>query len=61
MTVYLPVCAERTDSSTNLPGLKMCANIHTFHGNPENCLKAAVNPEIGGLTHLPSRVRNNPG
>ena len=28
------------------------ASVHTAEGNLENCLKATVNPEIGGLTHL---------
>ena len=37
------------------------ASVHAAEGNPENCLKATVNPEIGGLTHLASRVRKYPG
>ena len=52
---------DMVDCSTNVPGLENWASIHTSNDNPENCLKAAVNPEIGGLTHLASRVRNYPG
>ena len=37
------------------------SSIHTAEGNPENYLKATVNPKIGGLTHLRSRVRKYPG
>ena len=34
------------------------ASVHTFKGNPENCLKATVNPKIGGLIHLASGLEN---
>ena len=47
------------DEKTHVAGNP--ASVHTTEGNPENCVKVTVNPEIGGLTHLASRVRKYPG